>query len=89
MNNIRTFQAVLRVAGGLKRAEPEVSEDKILMRALRDFNLPKIVWDDQPIFNRLIIDLFVGIKIDRKVEEKLKTAIVKCTLESGYQAEDM
>lgn len=30
------------------------------MRALRDFNLPKIVTDDKPIFIRLINDLFPG-----------------------------
>lgn len=36
-------QAVLRVAGGLKRAEIKVEEDVILMRALRDFNIPKLV----------------------------------------------
>ena len=30
------------------------------MRALRDFNLPKIVTDDKPIFLRLISDLFPG-----------------------------
>lgn len=28
------------------------------MRALRDFNIPKIVTDDKPIFLRLIQDLF-------------------------------
>jgi dynein heavy chain len=32
------------------------------MRALRDFNIPKIVTDDKPIFLRLIEDLFPGVK---------------------------
>lgn len=31
-----------------------MAEDPLLMRALRDFNLPKIVTDDKPIFIRLI-----------------------------------
>lgn len=33
-------------------------EDPLLMRALRDFNMPKIVTDDKVIFRRLIGDLF-------------------------------
>lgn len=33
-------------------------EDPLLMRALRDFNIPKIVTDDKQIFMRLIGDLF-------------------------------
>jgi dynein heavy chain len=38
---------VLVVAGVLKRAEPEFDEDALLMRALRDFNIPKIVQADE------------------------------------------
>ena len=33
---LRATKAVLRIAGGMKRAEPKVDEDRILMRALRD-----------------------------------------------------
>jgi hypothetical protein len=33
---------VLRQAGGLKRAEPDILEDIILKRGLKDFNWPKI-----------------------------------------------
>ena len=45
---LRATKAVLRVAGGLKRAEPKVDEDRIRMRALRDFNMPKLVNEDKP-----------------------------------------
>jgi len=61
---LRAVKSVLRQAGGLKRAEPDVLEDMILMRGLRDFNIPKIVIDDQPIFKGLIDDLFPGIKAE-------------------------
>lgn len=40
---LRAIKSVLVVAGTMKRAEPSLSEDAILMRALRDFNTPKIV----------------------------------------------
>jgi dynein heavy chain len=55
---LRAVKSVLRQAGGLKREDPEGSEYEILMRALRDFNLPKIVVDDRKIFKDLINDLF-------------------------------
>jgi dynein heavy chain len=36
-------KSVLVVAGGFKRLEPDLAEEALLMRALRDFNIPKIV----------------------------------------------
>lgn len=55
---LRAVKSVLRQAGQLKRSDPDLNEDPLLMRALRDFNLPKIVIDDKPIFLGLINDLF-------------------------------
>lgn len=36
------------------------------MRALRDFNIPKIVTDDLPVFMGLIGDLFPALDVPRK-----------------------
>jgi len=58
---LRAVKSVLRQAGQLKRNEPDILEDIILMRGLRDFNIPKIVYDDRSIFLGLIGDLFPGI----------------------------
>ena len=44
------MKSVLVVAGHLKRAEPEMPEEQLLMRALRDFNVPKIVQQDEVVF---------------------------------------
>lgn len=41
---LRAIKSVLVVAGSFKRNEPEVSEEALLMRALRDMNLPKIAF---------------------------------------------
>ena len=62
---LRAIKSVLRVAGGMKRASPELPEAAILMRALRDFNLPKIVADDLPVFHGLLGDLFPGLIVPR------------------------
>jgi len=53
------------MAGSLKRQYSDLLEDIVLMRALRDMNLPKFVFEDVPLFLGLINDLFPGIKADR------------------------
>jgi dynein heavy chain len=41
---LRAIKSVLVVAGGFKRAEANIAEQALLMRALRDFNIPKIAF---------------------------------------------
>ena len=70
---LRAVKSVLRQAGKLKR-DPDnekIHEDPLLMRALRDFNIVKIVTDDKPIFIRLIQDLFPNAKAEDKKPSKL------------------
>ena len=74
---LRAVKSVLVVAGGFKRAEPDVEEAAILMRALRDFNTPKIVQQDTPVFFGLLGDLFPGINPPRKLDETLESAVRK------------
>jgi len=40
------------------------------MRALRDMNMPKFVFEDVPLFMGLIKDLFPGMEVKRKPFEK-------------------
>lgn len=63
---LRAIKSVLVVAGSLKRGDPTRAEDQVLMRALRDFNIPKIVTDDLPVFMGLIGDLFPALDVPRK-----------------------
>jgi len=42
------------VAGSLKRANPEQLEDSVLIRAMRDANVPKFLEDDLPLFLAII-----------------------------------
>jgi dynein heavy chain len=86
---LRAIKSVLVVAGSLKRSDPQVPEEHVLMRALRDFNLPKIVSDDLQVFSGLIGDLFPKIEVLRKRNEKLEEDIRKASIESGLQAEDI
>lgn len=85
---LRAVKSVLRVAGGMKRAEPDKGEDELLMRALRDFNTPKIPSNDTPIFLRLIADLFMGLEAGLQVNESLKKIVTVCAKEAKYQQDE-
>ncbi|KAL7677341.1 hypothetical protein ACOME3_003577 [Neoechinorhynchus agilis] len=63
---LRAMKSVLVVAGNLRRADPGLEEEKVLMRALRDFNIPKITTDDLSIFLSLIEDLFPLTQVPRR-----------------------
>ncbi|KAL0208915.1 hypothetical protein P9112_011502 [Eukaryota sp. TZLM1-RC] len=84
---LRAIKSVLVVAGSLKRAEPDVVEDNILMRALRDFNLPKIITEDVEVFMGLIGDLFPGLDLPRKVDVKFEDVVRQCCIEAGLQSD--
>lgn len=56
---LRAIKSVLLVAGVHRReAAGHISEYALLLRALRDFNLPKLVGDDVSVFLALLSDLF-------------------------------
>lgn len=56
---LRAIKTTLSVAGAMKRASPPgVPEERVLLRALRDFNIGKLAGGDAPIFAGLLEDLF-------------------------------
>ena len=85
---LRAIKSVLVVAGGFKRAEPKLSEDALLMRALRDFNIPKIVQEDEVVFFGLLGDLFPGIDPPRKRDENLETHVVDACKKQGNDPDE-
>ncbi len=68
---MRAVKSVLVMAGGLKRAQPDVPEDIILIRAMQDSNVPKFLAHDIPLFNGIIEDLFPGVRIPKRNNEEL------------------
>ena len=63
-----------------------MAEDLTLMRALRDMNMPKFVFEDVPLFMGLIKDLFPNMDIKRKPYDK-KDRIVEIMKNMGLYSE--
>ena len=86
---LRALKSVLVMAGRLKRAyQKELAEDVVLMRALRDMNMPKFVFEDVPLFAGLIQDLFPGLKCDRVGYDILKEQAILRLENLGMRHDD-
>ena len=72
---LRNLKAVLNMAGQLKRNDPSMSEETILMRALRDMNMPKFLKDDERLFRLLLGDLFPSLELPVSDYGVLRTAV--------------
>ena len=82
---MRAVKSVLVMAGSLKRENPDIGEDVTLIRALRDSNLPKFLYDDVPLFMVLIQDLFPGVSIPNVDYGTLQKAVERQLVLAGMQ----
>ncbi|KAF4732423.1 Dynein heavy chain 1, axonemal, partial [Perkinsus olseni] len=56
---MRAVKSTIDACGLLKRTlGDQLGEDQIVLRALRDVNVPKFLQDDLPLFENIISDLF-------------------------------
>ena len=85
---MRAVKSVLVMAGSLKRENPDKQEDVVLLRALRDSNLPKFLHEDTILFQAILQDLFPGVEIPEHDYGVFSTTIENCTLAKGLQTKD-
>ena len=78
---MRAIKSVLDLAGSLKKRQPGLSEDVLLIRAMRDANVPKFLYDDLQLFLQLVQDLFPGAILPESdygaLTEGLKSALAR------------
>ncbi|KAF6216101.1 hypothetical protein GE061_000439 [Apolygus lucorum] len=80
---LKVIKSVLCIAGALKRDNPMIPENILLMRALRDVFTPKLLEDDLRFFQGLLSDVF---PIKEHLDEKnthLENTIGSCMDEMG------
>ncbi|XP_073954501.1 dynein axonemal heavy chain 1-like isoform X1 [Choristoneura fumiferana] len=78
---MRAVKTVITVAGNLIRQMPDADERQIVLRALRDVNVPKFLADDLLLFNGIISDLFPRVEIPVVdygiMEQSIRNMLVK------------
>ncbi|XP_056443291.1 dynein axonemal heavy chain 6 [Gadus chalcogrammus] len=82
---MRAVKSVLVMAGSLKRENPDLSEDVVLIRALRDSNLPKFLTDDAVLFGGILSDLFPGVSIPAHDYGVLHSTILESLVKRNLQ----
>jgi len=82
---LRSIKSVLSAAGLLKRQNPDMPEDLILMKAMRDINMPKFLNDDAILFEGLIKDLFPSLDASHGEGDEFKKLIESVTKSLYYE----
>ncbi|UJR10037.1 hypothetical protein I4U23_014260 [Adineta vaga] len=82
---LRSFKAVLSMAGYLKRTTMKDDlEEIVLFRALRNMNIPKFISDDVNLFYTLLNDLFPDIHCPQIRYEELNRIVETILIKQHY-----
>jgi len=85
---MRALKSVLVMAGSLKRGSPDLDEQVVLIRAMRDSNLPKFLSEDAELFEAIVSDLFPGVEVPEVEQGDLARAIIEALEEQNLQCVD-
>ena len=82
---MRAVNTVISAAGLNKRKTPDADEAILMLRALKDSNLPKFLTDDIVLFTGIISDLFPGVRLPEPEYGSLMEMMEICTEHMGLQ----
>uniref|UniRef100_A0A8C5ZKT2 Dynein axonemal heavy chain 1 n=1 Tax=Marmota marmota marmota TaxID=9994 RepID=A0A8C5ZKT2_MARMA len=82
---MRAVKTVISAAGNLKRENPDMNEELICLRAIRDVNVPKFLQEDLKLFSGIVSDLFPTIREEETDYGILDKAIRKACEKSNLK----
>lgn len=77
---MRSIKSVLNTSGRIKREQPNLDEHTIIIKAIRDMNLPKFTAEDVVLFDNMFQDLFPENEEPEVNMDELQLAIEDCLL---------
>lgn len=85
---MRAVNTVISAAGLMKRENPDMPEDQLLLRALRDSNAPKFLEEDLLLFSGIISDLFPGVDLKPADYASFQDVLTEKCATNGLQPTD-
>jgi dynein heavy chain len=82
---MRAVKSVLNTSGRIKRDMADMDEITVIIKAIRDMNLPKFIADDVILFDNLFIDLFPDCEEPENDNDDLQIAIEEAMLKKNLQ----
>jgi len=82
---MRAIKSVLNASGRIKRENPDLDEISVMIKSIRDMNLPKFIAEDVVLFDNLFIDLFPDCEEPPNDNDALQIEIEDAMLAKGLQ----
>ena len=86
---MRAVKSVLTAGNRLKLMDPDGQEDAIILRSIRDCNVPKFLSQDLPLFDSITNDLFPGVPVPDVDYDILRASLKKNCKTRGIIATDI
>ncbi|GIQ85904.1 dynein heavy chain 1, axonemal, partial [Kipferlia bialata] len=86
---MRALNTTLVAAGLRKQTTPDGDEYEILLKALKDVNLPKFLENDIVLFDSIVLDMFPQLQVQEEERGEMEVAINEACAELNLQTTPM